>query len=399
MVVDEITSKRSDVRTKSPLCDDDYRLPLAKLPKAVPPRWMYTSMLWSIGVTVVLTAATLLSPMDEYVTAPGEVRPAEYAYVFSRAEGILETIDVKDGEKVRQGQVLARLDGWEIRKRIREIEADIAQTEAELAMAEAAQRKVTAAPVPAEFLFSAVEMERQKEIQGLQQDYLHRLNELQKTGAASGTELLNIRLQLIASESMLKRSQQAYDLFKGDYGAASQTEAAEKVRVTEARLAGLRSRLESAQSDLKRLEIIAPGDGNILTTARRFPGEKIAAGTALFKISDDNDKTELRLYATEDRVNLIQPGQLVRFRANNNPDRLAPLAIARVTEVARDRDLASEDDAADTNRRSTYRVKAAIEKEPYPLAVGATVEAEIVLERRPFWRLLLMKPQPTGAKL
>ena len=28
-----------------------------------------------------------------------------------------------------------------------------------------------------------------------------------------------------------------------------------------------------------------------------------------------NTGTELRLYATEDRVNLIQPGQLVRFRA------------------------------------------------------------------------------------
>ncbi len=41
-------------------------------------------------------------------------------------------------------------------------------------------------------------------------------------------------------------------------------------------------------------------------------------------------------------MNLIQPGQLVRFRANNNPDRLAPLAIARVTEVAATATLASK---------------------------------------------------------
>ena len=134
-------------------------------------------------------------------------------------------------------------------------------------------------------------------------------------------------------------------------------------------------------------------ESNRPPTARRFSGEKIEAGATLFKITDA-DRTELRLYASEDRVNLIQPGQLVRFRANNNPDRLAPLAVGRVSRVARDRDLSTSEDS---NSRGTYRVSVDIEKEPYPLAVGATVEAEIVLERRPFWRLLLLKPKSAEA--
>ncbi len=144
---------------------------------------------------------------------------------------------MKDGEKVLKGQVLARLDGWEIRKQIREIEADIAQTEASSPCPRPPSAKSQPPPSPPSFLQRGRDGAA-KGNPGTQQDYLHRLNELQKTGAASGTELLNIRLQLIASESMLKRSQQAYDLFKGDYGAASQTEAAEKVRVTEARSPG-----------------------------------------------------------------------------------------------------------------------------------------------------------------
>lgn len=145
--------------------------------------------------------------------------------------------------------------------------------------------------------------------------------------------------------------------------------------------------------EFKRLDIISPENGVLLATARRFPGEKIEAGSALFKVTDAA-RPELRLYASEDRINLIKVGQLVRFRANNNPDRLAPLAIGRVTEVARDRDMNA---VGNTTEQSTasYRVKVAIEREPYPLAVGATVEAEIVLERRPFWRLLFMKPKGT----
>lgn len=381
------------VRPHSPLCSDGYRNDSDKLPKVIPPRWMTSSLLLSLAITITLCALTLISPMDEFVSAPGEVRPADYAFAFSRTTGILETVEAVDGQEVKRGQVLARLDGFEIRKQITQIDGEIAQTQAELAMAEATSRKVAAAPVPSEFLFSEVEMERQKEIQTLQQDYLHKLNELQKTGAASGVEMLNVRLQLIAADSLVKRNQQAYDLFKGDFGAAAQSEALQRENMIRARLAALQSKRELAEMEFKRLDIISPENGVLLATARRFPGEKIEAGSALFKVTDAA-RPELRLYASEDRINLIKVGQLVRFRANNNPDRLAPLAIGRVTEVARDRDMNA---VGITNEQSTasYRVKVAIEREPYPLAVGATVEAEIVLERRPFWRLLFMKPKGT----
>jgi len=373
----------------SPLCSGDFRENVTHLRKVVPPRWMRVNLLWALAATLAVCALTLLSPMDEYVTAPGEVRPVDYAFIFSPSAGILSSLEILDGQKVKKGQVLARLDSWDVQKQISQIDGEIRETEASLAVAKATLRKVIAAPVPADFLFSNVEIERQSEIQGLQQDYLRRLNELQKTGAASIAETLALRLQLIASESMLKRSQKEFALFQGDYGAASRDEASGKVAMIEAHLAALKSQREMAVQDSRRLEIVAPEDGVILATASHFPGEKVEAGTALFKLTDAN-KSELRLYASEDRVNMIQPGQLVRFRANNNPDRLAPLATGRVSAVARDRDLEFSS-KSETEPHSTYRVTVDIEKEPYPLAVGATVQAEIVLDRRPFWRLFFLK--------
>lgn len=389
----ESQSLPPSLRPTSPLCTSLYRENSDQLPRVIPPGWMTSSMVWSVILTILLCVLTLISPMDEFVAAPGEVRPADFAYAFSKTTGILETVEAYDGQQVTRGQVLAKLDGFDIRKQIAAIDGEISQAQAELAMAEATTRKVTAAPVPSEFLFSEVEMERQKEIQSLQQDYLHKLSELQKTGAASNVEMLNVRLQLIAADSLVKRNQQAYDLFKGDFGVATQAEARQRENMIRARLAALTSKRELAELEFKRLDIVSPESGVLIATARRFPGEKIEAGSALFKVTDAT-KPELRLYATEDRINMIQPGQLVRFRANNNPDRLAPLATGRVTEVARDRDLGAGGMSNDQST-ATYRVKVAIEREPYPLAVGATVEAEIVLERRPFWRLLLMKPKGT----
>lgn len=382
-------------RETSPLCSAEYRMGLDELRRAQPPRWMRLGMIWACGVAVVLGVICFLSPMDEYVMAPGEVRPADYAYVFSRATGFLESIEIQEGQSVTKGQILARMDGWEIRKQIAEIDGQIAEAEPELALARATVRKVAAAPVPAEFLFSAVEIERQKEIQTLQNDYLARLKQLEKSGAASSVETMNLRLQLIASESVLKRSQQANDLFHGDYGAATLAEADQRERMIAARLAALKSKKESALKDLQRQEIVAPEDGVILATAPHFPGEKIEAGTALFKITDE-EKTQLRLYASEDRIDRIEPGQLVRFRSNNNPDRLAPLATGRVLRVAKDRDLETPGEAATSP--GTYRVQVEIENVPYPLAVGATVAAEIVIAKRPFWRLLFMKSAPEVVK-
>ncbi len=372
----------------SPLAGGDFATTPDGLRKVIPPSWMRKGLITVLMVTLLCAGGVLLSPMDEFVIAPGEVRPADFLFIFSRSDGILESVLVDDGGAVVTGQVLAKLDPWENTKLVEEIQGQIEQAKAELALHEAAERKITAAPVPPEFLFSALEVERQQEVQSIQQDYLRRLKQLETSGAAAGTELLSVRLQLIASEALLKRSQQANELFTGTYGAAAREEAQSRKAVAAASLRSLESRLAAAKTDLQRLEITAPQAGTILSTASRFPGEKVAAGEALFKISSTNS-TELRLYATEDRVNLIRPGQLVRFRANNNPDRLAPLATGRVIEVALDRELEQEHEAR--SPRSPYRIKVAVENAPYSLAVGATVQAEILIARKPFWRVLAMK--------
>lgn len=386
-----LDSPISAEREASPLCSNDFRQPLGRLRPVIPPIWLKAG-LWAGGVaTIICTFVVLLSPMDEYVTAPGVVRPADFAFVFSRADGILESVSLTDGMRVNRGDVLARLEDRDIRKEIVRLEGELDQARSELELAKIGTRKVTAAPVPPEFLFSALEVERQSEVREIQREYYEKLRELQRTGAASGSEMLNVRLQLIASEALLKRSQQANELFTGDYGAAARDEALARERVNEARVRALESQLAQARADLLRMEILAPESGVIISTARRFPGEKIRAGDTLFKITG-TEGTELRLYATEDRVDRIAIGQLVRFRANNNPDRLAPLALGRVERVATDRDLESDPDSENKN---TYRVSVAVEKTPYPLAVGATVQAEIVIARRPFWRLLFLRATDT----
>lgn len=385
--------RASEIRATSQLCDDTYKAPHTELPPVIPPRWLHRGLWATVAGSLLLTAWVLLSPMDEFVSAAGIVRPGEFSMVFSQAGGILESITVRDGETVKTGQILAKLDSAEQERRLARLRQEIEQAGIELALARSTERKVAAAPVPSEFLFSGVEVERQREIQNLQQSYLSRLEELEKSGAASGVELLNLRLQLIATEAMLKRSEKAFALLEGDYGQAAAAEARERVRLIESRLRGLQEEEAFQRDELARRLIAAPRDGVVLATSATYPGERIEVGAPLFQIAV-GAKKELRLYATEDRIDRIQPGQAVRFRSNNNPDRLAPMATGRVLEVNRELDLTdSSTRPSDSKLGEIYRVNVAVDNEPYPLAVGASVQAEIVLGRRPFWRLLLQNSQ------
>jgi len=375
-------------RMQSPLCDEPFRARHNELPPALPPAWLGWNTRACVICTALLALFVLLSPLDECVFAPGVVRPGDYTLVFSPSEGLLDSLDVRDGDRVEEGQILARLESLAARRELARIEAAIAQTRVELDLARSTARKVSAVPAPPEFLFSGVEVNRQQEIRSLQKDFLGRLEDLEKTGASSKVEILNLRLQLIATEALLQRSEQARGLLDGEFGQAAREEAAERVRLAETRLTALGEELDFQKMELDRLVVRAPRAGVLIAATPLFPGERVAAGAPLFKISHGG-ATELRLYAGEDRIDRVQPGQLVRFRANNNPDRLAPMATGRVVEVASDLALENEHQPDPQSRRS-YRVTVRVDKAPYPLAVGAGVQAEIVFGRRPFWRLLLM---------
>lgn len=139
---------------------------------------------------------------------------------------------------------------------------------------------------------------------------------------------------------------------------------------------------------LRPFEVKSPESGRVISTARLFRGERVELGAPLLKLVRGEER-EIRLFATEDRIDRIQPGQMVRFRIRSNPDRLAPPALAVITEVARDRDLI----ASEMNRLTTpsYYVKGRVQHADYDLPLGARIDAEIILAKRQFWDLLLLQ--------
>ena len=363
-----------------------------ELPKTPPPRWMAWSCITSIGVTVVVLVATLLGPMDEFVLASGSVRPAEYALVFPQVDGSVAEVLAHPGMTVTKGQLLARLDITELERGRATLEAELAQAVADQAIAVSQLSAIRVAPLSPELLFLARSVDRHRQVVVMRHTLLERMEGLGQTNNVSLLELTRERLSTQAAELELERAQQAALLLEGDYAKAQVSAAEAQVQAAADRIKGLERRRVLIEGEVTRREIHAPADGLVVSRAVRFAGEKVQLGTALFKLAYGS-ATELRLYASEDRVHRIKPGMMVRFRTHSDPDRLTKMSLGRVQDVALDGALEKDEEQAHATR-ATYAINVSVKQASTELPLGATVDAEIVLGQRPFWHLLLLKREP-----
>lgn len=84
------------------------------------------------GPTAVAAEPVKLGPIERRVTYTGSVAPYEVVTVYPRTEGWVEQFTLYEGDHVRQGQTIARLDRTEITAGLEHAKANLAQARASL---------------------------------------------------------------------------------------------------------------------------------------------------------------------------------------------------------------------------------------------------------------------------
>lgn len=91
------------------------------------PRWAHSFILFLVIFGGAALAASLIIKIDEVVTVQGRFRPIEGSLeVLSPVTASLESVDVKEGEMVRKGQILATFDTRDAAIRVRDLEEQLA---------------------------------------------------------------------------------------------------------------------------------------------------------------------------------------------------------------------------------------------------------------------------------
>lgn len=251
------------------------------------------------------------------IIASGTVEATQAELGFQLA-GRLETIEVREGDKVATGAQLATLERDELTAQREVAKAQVAAAQAMLAELTAGSRREEIAHARAVL---AVAAER-------------------RDAARRDVE----RLEPLAQQSLVSR--QAFDHQRTELGVAEGevVKAKEELQILEAgprteRIAAQRAALAQASATVQRIDaqlaqavLEAPFSGTV-TVRHREPGEAVSPSTPVLTLRNFDDRW-VRIYVPGDDVGNLNLGQSAAITADADPERTYTGAISYIASVA-----------------------------------------------------------------
>ena len=257
------------------------------------------------------------------VTATGALEPTNQVDVGSELSGIIKTVEVDYNDRVKVGQILARLDTDKLKAKVLQSKASLESARAKVLEAEATVKETG--------------------------DQLVRLKEVWELS----NKMVPSQQDLDAAQALLHRAKAA--------------EATAKAQVSQAQ-----ATLEADEADLAKTVIHSPINGIVLTRNVE-PGQTVAASfqaPVLFTLAEDLTKMELHVDVDEADVGQITKGQEAVFSVDAHPGRTFP---ARITQVRYG--------AQTVNGVVTYKTVLNVDNSDLSLRPGMTATADITINK------------------
>ena len=233
----------------------------------------------AVASATVTTVRSRSTSIRQTIETNGTVEAFDLLSVSPRASGLqIQSVNVREGDRVTAGQVLAVLDDSVLRSQIEQARA---QVSAEIATVE--QKRAEAAQAQAALAEARENFER--------------YNSLFEQGAISAESLTEKRTELTTAE---------------------QTVGAQQAAISSAQAS-----VRSAEAEVNRLEtqidqtlVIAPSDGVIAEKAATV-GDTASTGTPLFKLIS-NDELELAVEIPQTQMAKVTLGTPVQISSNSD---------------------------------------------------------------------------------
>lgn len=303
----------------------------------VPPvRWQAIS--WLLFGAVALAALFLiLGSYSRTISATGMIRPsAGVASIVVPEDAVVLAILARDGEQVRQGQVIARLalpqstDGRSLTEARRSAFAEQSaaldrQRQSAGAAIEERRRTLSEEIASEQRQLAAVDAQiaSQRALITSSREELERIKDVAGRGFISGRDLQQRRELLITreqglSELLQSRSQHQAALANarialGELAARRQSD----LSGYDARLAELR-RETATLGNVGSIDLVASRDG-ILTTQRSRPGDAVLKGMSYGRIVPERSDWQAELRVPTSTITQLAPGNEVRLTLSAYP--------------------------------------------------------------------------------
>ena len=306
--------------------------------RKVPKRWLLVVILVAVAVVIALvfwkwsnsssavhykTEEIKRGDLTVIVTATGTLQPTNKVDVGSELSGIIKSVEVDYNNRVKRGQILARLD-------TSKLEAQVTQSHAAL---ESAKSKVL-------------------QVQATVSETRSKLEQFRKVWKLSNKK--------VPSQSEMDAAEAEFDRAKAD--AANYTAAVSQAQAM----------LQAIETDLSKADIRSPINGIVLTRNVE-PGQTVAASftaPVLFTLAEDLTKMELHVNVDEADVGNIQEGQTATFSVAAYPNRTFEARI-----------IQARYGSSTTSGVVTYETVLKVDNPDLSLRPGMTATADIIVKK------------------
>ena len=340
---------------------------------------VYASTVYSKrGVVTVQSGQVVRADLVSQVTASGEIKPKNYINIGANAMGEIRQILVKEGDRVRKGELLAKLEDVQPAADVAAQKATISSSEADSAAAEAGLKAAD------------------DNIKTMQAALDHDKSDLERMKAEYD------RSELLFKEKLLAK--QDFDLKRYTYEAQVAAIRESETRLTQAhatreqmvaQLKSAQKRIAMNQAGLTRFDDLlqkrnfyAPLDGVVTNLPVRqgesvVPGLQNQAGTIIMTIADMSLITaEVKVDET-DIVN-IKLGQVADITIDAIPNKTFKGHVSEIgnTAILRSTGVAASQSAISSQEAKDFKVVVALDNPPDEIRPGLSCTAKITTATR-----------------
>ena len=259
---------------------------------------------WALmGVTGFAVAWLALAKTEEIVTAPGKLEPLGVVKdVQIPVGGVVDQVLVKEGQKVRKGQLLLKLDTEATQDRKASVEKTILFKEQQLSLKEEELSRYLAV--------NDTEQQVLRDSLVLEKEVLSRLDKLNREGATAELQFLNQRNKVQEVEGRLQqakveRLRQQAVLEQGS-------------RELQGNLADLRSKLIELNVNIRYQAIRAPESGLVFELKPKSRGFVAQTSEPVMKIVPF-DRLEARVEVPSKNIGFVQVGKAADISIDSFP--------------------------------------------------------------------------------
>ena len=327
-------------------------------------------------VVAIRSGRTQRQDLTQTVSANGEIKPKKFVNISSNAFGRIVQMPVKEGDRVREGELLIRLEAIQTEADVRAAQAglDAAQAELEGMSAQARSGQAAVNTARAEVLRSEAEFSRS-------QQAFNRAEQLSRDGLISREQFERTKNDLDVAQAQVNASQARL--------AQSQAQADQVTKQTDSsslRLNQQRAAVTRARDQLNKTTIVAPLEG-VITNLPVHEGEiaivgvQNQPGTTLMTIADMSVITAEVQVDETDIVNL-RLGQEAQVKVDALGDKPLIGHVSEIGNTALTRTSATANPGSNAQEAKNFKVVVTLDGPPPELRPGLSCTASIVTATR-----------------